>query len=82
MPVLNPIHHLLQKEPTLVFPGVYDALGAKLVERAGFPLTFIPGYSVAAMQLDLPAFQDFYKILQLNEHYVLDARYRAADPSE
>jgi len=56
MPAPNPIHTLLQKEQTLVFPGVYDALGAKLVERAGFPLTFISGYSVAATQLGLPDF--------------------------
>lgn len=50
------IHALLEKEHTLIFPGVYDALGAKLVERAGFPLTFISGYSVAATQLGLPDF--------------------------
>ncbi len=56
MPALHPVHTLLKKEPTLVFPGVYDALGAKLVERAGFPLTFISGYSVAATQLGLPDF--------------------------
>jgi 2-methylisocitrate lyase-like PEP mutase family enzyme len=47
---------LLEKEGTLVFPGVYDALSAKLVERAGFPLTFISGYSVAATHLGLPDF--------------------------
>lgn len=56
MSPVHPIHSLLQKEQTLVFPGVYDALGAKLVERAGFPLTFISGYSVAATQLGLPDF--------------------------
>jgi methylisocitrate lyase len=56
MPTANRIHSLLKKERTLVFPGVYDALGAKLVERAGFPLTFISGYSVAATQLGLPDF--------------------------
>jgi methylisocitrate lyase len=50
------IHALLEQEQTLVFPGVYDALGAKLVERAGFPLTFISGYSVAASHLGLPDF--------------------------
>ena len=50
------IHTLLEKERTLLFPGVYDALGAKLVERAGFPLTFISGYSVAASYLGLPDF--------------------------
>jgi len=47
---------LLEKERTLIFPGVYDALSAKLVERAGFPLTFISGYSVAATHLGLPDF--------------------------
>src|SRR3989442_1367695 len=56
MPPKTRIHALLEKERTLIFPGVYDALGAKLVERAGFPLTFISGYSVAATQLGLPDF--------------------------
>src|SRR3989442_2358599 len=56
MPPKTRIHALLDKERTLIFPGVYDALGAKLVERAGFPLTFISGYSVAATQLGLPDF--------------------------
>jgi len=50
------IHALLEKERTLLFPGVYDALSAKLVEEAGFPLTFISGYSVAASHLGLPDF--------------------------
>ncbi|MGH7234998.1 MAG: isocitrate lyase/PEP mutase family protein [Nitrospiraceae bacterium] len=56
MPVSTRIHALLEKERTLIFPGVYDALGAKLVEQAGFPLTFISGYSVAAAQLGMPDF--------------------------
>ena len=56
MPANTRIHHLLAKQRTLVFPGVYDAVGAKLVEKAGFPLTFISGYSVAASQLGLPDF--------------------------
>ncbi len=55
-PTSTRIHALLEKEQTLVFPGVYDALGAKLVEQAGFPLTFISGYSVAATYLGLPDF--------------------------
>jgi len=50
------IHRILEKEGALTFPGVYDALGAKLVEQAGFPLTFVSGYSVAATQLGLPDF--------------------------
>ena len=56
MPAKTRIHALLEKKRTLIFPGVYDALSAKLVERAGFPLTFVSGYSVAATQLGLPDF--------------------------
>jgi 2-methylisocitrate lyase-like PEP mutase family enzyme len=47
---------LLKKHGTLIFPGVYDALSAKLVERAGFPLSFVSGYSVAATYLGMPDF--------------------------
>ncbi len=50
------IHTLIEKEGTIVFPGVYDALSAKLVEQAGLPLVFLSGYSVAAAQLGLPDF--------------------------
>jgi carboxyvinyl-carboxyphosphonate phosphorylmutase len=56
MPISTRVHRLLQNQRSLIFPGVYDALGAKLVEQAGFPLTFISGYSVAATQLGLPDF--------------------------
>src|SRR5947208_16532591 len=56
MPPKTRIHALLDKERTLIFPGVYDALGAKLVERAGFPLTFVSGDSGAATQRGLPDF--------------------------
>lgn len=56
MPISTRIHRLLQNQRSLIFPGIYDALGAKLVEQAGFPLTFISGYSVAATQLGLPDF--------------------------
>src|SRR5574341_500334 len=56
MPTVTRIHRILQEGGALAFPGVYDALGAKLAEQAGFPLTFISGYSVAAPQLGLPDF--------------------------
>src|SRR5574341_2390144 len=56
MPTVTRIHRILQEGGALAFPGVYDALGAKLVEQAGFPLTFISGYSVAATQLGMPDF--------------------------
>ena len=56
MPAKTRVHALLKKDRALIFPGVYDALSARLVERAGFPLTFVSGYSVAATQLGLPDF--------------------------
>ncbi len=37
-----------------VMPGCYDALSAKLVERAGFRVTFMGGFAVAAARLGLP----------------------------
>ena len=41
---------------TLVMPGVYDALSARLATRAGFEVIFISGYSVAATALGEPDF--------------------------
>ncbi|MGE0653718.1 MAG: oxaloacetate decarboxylase [Alphaproteobacteria bacterium] len=34
--------------------GAYDALSARLVERAGFPVVHVGGYGLAATQLGLP----------------------------
>jgi methylisocitrate lyase len=39
-----------------LFPGVFDALGAKVAAHAGFELLFISGYSVSASLLGLPDF--------------------------
>jgi methylisocitrate lyase len=39
---------------SIVFPGCYDALSAKILQRVGFPMSFISGYSVAASQLGEP----------------------------
>ncbi|MBK7951336.1 MAG: isocitrate lyase/PEP mutase family protein [Deltaproteobacteria bacterium] len=45
----------LLAEPTLrVMPCCYDALSARLVERAGFPLTFMSGFAVSATRLAAP----------------------------
>lgn len=45
---------LLAGEGSLVMPCCFDALSARLVERAGFPLTFMSGFSVAAARAGLP----------------------------
>ncbi|KAF8715352.1 hypothetical protein HU200_026986 [Digitaria exilis] len=35
-------------------PGCFDALGARLVEQAGFPIAFMSGFCVSAARLGLP----------------------------
>ncbi|WP_299394089.1 oxaloacetate decarboxylase [Pelagibius sp.] len=42
-------------QPGLVpMPCCFDALSAKLIEQAGFPLTFMSGFAVSAARLGLP----------------------------
>lgn len=42
-------------EPGLVtMPCCFDALSARLIERAGFPLSFMSGFAVSATRLGLP----------------------------
>jgi methylisocitrate lyase len=48
------VQSILDQHGAIVFPGVYDTLSAKLAERAGFPLAFISGYSVAATAIGEP----------------------------
>jgi 2-methylisocitrate lyase-like PEP mutase family enzyme len=45
----------LLAEPRLrVMPCCWDALSARLIERAGFPLTFMSGFAVSAARLGAP----------------------------
>src|SRR5881392_2310357 len=49
------IHKILEQNGgSIVFPGCYDTLSAKLVQRVGFPMSFISGYSVAASSIGEP----------------------------
>ncbi|MFQ5988550.1 MAG: oxaloacetate decarboxylase [Candidatus Methylomirabilales bacterium] len=48
------LRELLARPGLLLMVGCYDALSAKLVERAGFPLAFMSGFSVSAARLGLP----------------------------
>lgn len=48
------IHRVLDEAGPIAFPGVYDTLSAKIVERAGFPMAFISGYCVAATAIGEP----------------------------
>jgi len=48
------LRELLAGPDILVMPGCYDALSARLVERAGFESTFMGGFAVAASRLGMP----------------------------
>jgi len=48
------VHRVLEQSGSIVFPGVYDTLSARIVQRVGFPLSFISGYSVAAAGIGEP----------------------------
>jgi len=48
------IRELLKTNGLLIMPCCFDALSARLIERAGFPLTFMSGFAVAASRLGLP----------------------------
>ena len=53
-PAAERLRTLLQGPELLAMPCCFDALSARLVERAGFPLTFMSGFAVAAARLALP----------------------------
>jgi 2-methylisocitrate lyase-like PEP mutase family enzyme len=48
------VHRILNEVGALAFPGVFDTLSAKFAERAGFPMAFVSGYSVAATAIGEP----------------------------
>ncbi len=45
---------LLEKPEIIVIPGVYDCLGAKIVEQLGFEVAATSGFGIAASTLGLP----------------------------
>ncbi|TKB06537.1 oxaloacetate decarboxylase [Desulforhopalus sp. IMCC35007] len=48
------LRELLADPSIITMPCCYDALSAKMIERAGFPLTFMSGFAVSAARLALP----------------------------
>jgi len=45
---------LKDKSKPLVIPGVYDAIGAKIVEKVGFEAMFQTGYGTSATLFGMP----------------------------
>jgi carboxyvinyl-carboxyphosphonate phosphorylmutase len=48
------LRSLVGEERIIVAPGAYDALSARLVEQAGFPVTYVTGAGVASSRLGVP----------------------------
>lgn len=48
------LHALLAKPGIIVMPSCFDALSARLIERAGFGVTFMGGFAVSAVRLGMP----------------------------
>lgn len=48
------LRSLLARPGLLPMPCCFDALSARLIESAGFPLTFMSGFAVSATRLALP----------------------------
>jgi len=48
------VQTILDEVGSIVFPGVYDTLSARIAAQVGFPMAFISGYSVAASAIGEP----------------------------
>lgn len=48
------LQELLEGPDLLLMPCCFDALSARLIEQAGFPLTFMSGFAVSAARLASP----------------------------
>jgi 2-methylisocitrate lyase-like PEP mutase family enzyme len=48
------LRELLAKPEILVMPGCYDAMSARLIERAGFKSSFMSGFTVSASRIGMP----------------------------
>ena len=67
------LRELLESTP-LVVPGCYDALSAKLLERAGFPAVYMTGYGTSLALLGLPdAGLATMSEMHLNARYIANA---------
>jgi len=66
------LRELLKEGKTLVKPGAFNALSAKIIEQAGFPCCGVTGYSVSAALLGKPD----VGLITLNE-IVMMTRYVA-----
>ena len=48
------LREMMAERHTILAPGAYDALSARLIEAAGFPAVYMTGFGVAASMLGRP----------------------------
>jgi 2-methylisocitrate lyase-like PEP mutase family enzyme len=73
MRVTTRLRELLRSTP-LIVPGCYDALSAKVLERAGFPAVYMTGYGTSLALLGLPdAGLATMSEMHLNARYIANA---------
>ena len=48
------LKELLAANEIIVMPGCYDAISARIIERAGFKATFMGGFAVSASRIGMP----------------------------
>jgi len=54
MSAADNLRTLLNNPGIITMPGCYDAMSAKLIERAGFPGAFMGGFAVSAARIGMP----------------------------
>ena len=53
---MKTLRQMLKEKKPLVIPGIYDAIGAKIAEQAGFKAMFQTGYGTSASLFGMPDF--------------------------
>ena len=48
------LREILKQPGILVLPGVYDCIGAKLIEKLGFSVVFTSGFGISGSTLGRP----------------------------
>ena len=50
------LREILERPGILVLPGIYDCIGAKLIEQLGFEVVFTSGFGISGSTLGRPDF--------------------------
>ncbi len=68
------LRELLKSDETLVIPGCYNALTAKILEKVGFPAVYMTGYGTSLSLLGMPdAGLATMTEMHLNARYIANA---------